>query len=111
MILKASEPATVITIREAEMIVKLFDIDGTEMDLEELMALHDMRRRLIGEIGETYRRRMEYEFNRAMERAWSERMEETTSSDRLTAATFSRGEGLRRTGEGLRGEESEGAAV
>lgn len=73
MILKASEPATVITIREAEMIVKLFDIDGTEMDLEELMVLHDMRRRLIGEIGETYRRRMEYEFNRAMERAWSER--------------------------------------
>lgn len=68
MILKASEPATVITIREAEMIVKLFDIDGTEMDLEELMALHDMRRRLIGEIGDTYRRRMEYEFNRAMER-------------------------------------------
>ena len=66
MILKASEPATVITIREAELIVKLFDIDGTEMDLEELMALHDMRRRLIGEIGETYRRRMEYEFNRKM---------------------------------------------
>lgn len=73
MILNARDPATVITIREAELIVKLFDIDGTEMDLGELIALHDMRRRLIGEIGETYRRRMEYEFNRAMERAWAER--------------------------------------
>ena len=110
MILKASEPATVITIREAEMIVKLFDIDGTEMDLEELMALHDMRRRLIGEIGETYRRRMEYEFNRAMERAWSERMEETTSSGAITSSVTLAGATFP-TGEGLRGEESEGAAV
>ena len=75
MILKTSEPATVITIREAELIVKLFDIDGTEMDLEELMALHDMRRRLIGEIGDTYRRRMEYEFNRTMERTRDEESE------------------------------------
>ena len=67
MILNARDPATVILIREAELIIRYFDFEKVgEMDLEDYAVLHAMRRRLIGDVGETYRRQLEHEMKRKM---------------------------------------------